>query len=194
MHIYLEPVCPLFWGFNPPKEGLFQSKHGSFGFQVSIHTCTHIRINTNSIYVHIFWLCTNQWLWQSSSGQGIQPPWLCLITGHAVLNKSTRDKAGLSRKMLLGFLFFLGVYRGARSAKPFSREEVLPFCFQQKYSITLKLRRVRPQEKRSNFNGNVDFFPKNKKQQKTQHMCFSLVRFSSDRILGGIVTSCHNSH
>ncbi len=25
--------CPLFWGFNPPKEGLFQSKQGSFGFQ-----------------------------------------------------------------------------------------------------------------------------------------------------------------
>ena len=22
----LEPVCPLFWGFNPPKEGLFLSK------------------------------------------------------------------------------------------------------------------------------------------------------------------------
>ena len=32
--IYLEPVCPLFWEFNPPKEGLFQSKQGSFGFQV----------------------------------------------------------------------------------------------------------------------------------------------------------------
>ena len=26
--IYLEPVCPLFWGLNPPKEGLFQSKQG----------------------------------------------------------------------------------------------------------------------------------------------------------------------
>lgn len=33
-HIYLEPVCSLFWGFNPPKGGLFQSKQGSFGFQV----------------------------------------------------------------------------------------------------------------------------------------------------------------
>ena len=33
-YVYLEPVCPLFWGFNPPKEGLFQSKQGSFGFQV----------------------------------------------------------------------------------------------------------------------------------------------------------------
>ena len=32
--IYLEPICPLFWGFNPPKQGLFQSKQGSFGFQV----------------------------------------------------------------------------------------------------------------------------------------------------------------
>ena len=32
----LEPVCPLFWGFNPPEEGLFQSKQGSFGFQETI--------------------------------------------------------------------------------------------------------------------------------------------------------------
>ena len=31
---YLEPVCPLFWGLNPPKEGPFHSKQGSFGFQV----------------------------------------------------------------------------------------------------------------------------------------------------------------
>ena len=35
--IYLQPVCPLLWGFNPPKEGPFQSKQGSFGFQVYIH-------------------------------------------------------------------------------------------------------------------------------------------------------------
>ena len=31
--IYLEPICPLFLGLNPSKEGLFQSKQGSFGFQ-----------------------------------------------------------------------------------------------------------------------------------------------------------------
>ena len=44
IYIYLEPV----WGLNPPKEGLFQSKQGSFGFQVYIyihkkcvHTCMH---------------------------------------------------------------------------------------------------------------------------------------------------------
>ena len=36
--MYLEPVCPLFWGLNPPKEGPFHSKQGSFGFQVfTIH-------------------------------------------------------------------------------------------------------------------------------------------------------------
>ena len=40
--IYLEPVCPLFWGFNPPKEGLFQSKQGSFGFQVYIYYILYI--------------------------------------------------------------------------------------------------------------------------------------------------------
>jgi len=32
--IYLEPVCPLFRGLDPPKEGPFQSKQGLFGFQV----------------------------------------------------------------------------------------------------------------------------------------------------------------
>ena len=32
--LYLEPVCPLFLGFNPPKDGPLQSKQGSFGFQV----------------------------------------------------------------------------------------------------------------------------------------------------------------
>ena len=26
--------CPLFLGFNPPKDGPLQSKQGSFGFQV----------------------------------------------------------------------------------------------------------------------------------------------------------------
>jgi len=36
IHMYLELVCPLFWGFNPPKQGLFQSKLVSFGFQVRI--------------------------------------------------------------------------------------------------------------------------------------------------------------
>ena len=35
INIYtLEPVCPLFLGSNPSKEGLIQSKQGSFGFQV----------------------------------------------------------------------------------------------------------------------------------------------------------------
>ena len=29
--------CSLFLGFNPPKEGPFQSKQGSFGFYVYIH-------------------------------------------------------------------------------------------------------------------------------------------------------------
>ena len=29
----LEPVCPLFWWLNPPKQDLFQSKQRLFGFQ-----------------------------------------------------------------------------------------------------------------------------------------------------------------
>ena len=33
IYTYLELVCSLFWGlkFNPPKEGLLQSKQGLFG-------------------------------------------------------------------------------------------------------------------------------------------------------------------
>ena len=42
--IYLEPVWPLFWGLNPPKEGLFQSKQGSFGFQVDMHRCSEFTL------------------------------------------------------------------------------------------------------------------------------------------------------
>ncbi len=32
IYSYLELVYPLFWGLNPPKEGPFHSKQGSFGF------------------------------------------------------------------------------------------------------------------------------------------------------------------
>ena len=39
MYVYLEPVCPLFWGLNPPKEGPVHSKQGSFGFQVYSKCC-----------------------------------------------------------------------------------------------------------------------------------------------------------
>ena len=43
IYIYLEPICPPFWWLNPPKQGLFQSKQGSFGFQASyISSFMHI--------------------------------------------------------------------------------------------------------------------------------------------------------
>ena len=49
IYTYLEPVCSLFWWLNPSKQGLFQSKQGSFGFQViwvpiktRIHAATSI--------------------------------------------------------------------------------------------------------------------------------------------------------
>ena len=32
----MQPVCLLFWGLNPPKEGPFHSRQGSFGFQVCV--------------------------------------------------------------------------------------------------------------------------------------------------------------
>ena len=35
--MYLEPVGPVFLGFNRPKDGPLQSKQGSFGFQVCIY-------------------------------------------------------------------------------------------------------------------------------------------------------------
>ena len=38
IYIYLEPVFPLSWGLNPPKEGHFHSKQVSFGFQQYINT------------------------------------------------------------------------------------------------------------------------------------------------------------
>ena len=41
IYIYLDPVCPLCWWFNPPKQGLFHSKQGSFGFQVYIYIYLH---------------------------------------------------------------------------------------------------------------------------------------------------------
>ena len=37
IYIYRKPMCPLFFGFEPFKRELFQSKQGSFGFQVYIY-------------------------------------------------------------------------------------------------------------------------------------------------------------
>ena len=54
-YIYLEPVCPLFWGLNPPKEGPFHSKQGSFGFQVYNYNSWPINVHS----LHIFY--TYKW-------------------------------------------------------------------------------------------------------------------------------------
>ena len=53
IYVYLEPVCPIFWGFNPPKQGLFQSKQGSFGFQVYVYIYTYVYIQSNKMKVHL---------------------------------------------------------------------------------------------------------------------------------------------
>ena len=42
--IYLEPKWPLFLKVNPPEQGLFQSKQGSFGFQIPSLTRCQLRI------------------------------------------------------------------------------------------------------------------------------------------------------
>ena len=39
MHSWNLFVGPIFGGLNPPKQGPFQAKQGSFGFQVSEHFC-----------------------------------------------------------------------------------------------------------------------------------------------------------
>ena len=42
-YVYLEPICPLFLGLNPPKEGTFQSKQWSFW---ALGTCkVRLRLN-----------------------------------------------------------------------------------------------------------------------------------------------------
>ena len=49
IYLYLEPICPLFLGFNPPKQGLFKSKQWSLGLQVYIYnSClkANLRFNT----------------------------------------------------------------------------------------------------------------------------------------------------
>ena len=48
--VHLKPVCPLFWGLNPPKEDLFQSKQGSSkGSRYCLVWC-------------IFWICLGNFL------------------------------------------------------------------------------------------------------------------------------------
>ena len=55
-YIYLELVCPLFWGLNPPKQGLFQSKQGSFGFQAYIHHTLPGTNETKTQKPRTFWV------------------------------------------------------------------------------------------------------------------------------------------
>ena len=43
MSIYLEPKSNSIFEGQPPKQGLFQSKQGLFGFQVFIYIYTSIR-------------------------------------------------------------------------------------------------------------------------------------------------------
>ena len=54
-YIVLEPVCPLFWWLNPPKQGLFQSKQGSFGFQGYM-------LYINGYYSYMFYI-REEWNW-----------------------------------------------------------------------------------------------------------------------------------
>ena len=56
---YLEPVCPLFWGLNHPKEGPFHSKQVSFGFQLFVGI---IVLGINRIYLYYWWLRNVFWV------------------------------------------------------------------------------------------------------------------------------------
>ncbi len=57
--MYLEPVCPLFWWLNPPKQGLFQSKQGSFGFQVYAMTWNVLHRHSFRIKLGPSWRAEN---------------------------------------------------------------------------------------------------------------------------------------
>ena len=50
LYYYLEPVNVLYFGatLNPPKQGLLQSKQGSFGFQVYITKMWLVKFHGNS--------------------------------------------------------------------------------------------------------------------------------------------------
>ena len=52
--IYLEPKWPLFLKVNPPKQGLFQSKQGSFGFQVHLNAGALKLRNSETVMIRGF--------------------------------------------------------------------------------------------------------------------------------------------
>ena len=58
LYTHLEPVCPLFWWLNPPKQCLFQSKQGPFGFQVYIYIYLHTYVCETFlrylVYIYIY--------------------------------------------------------------------------------------------------------------------------------------------
>ena len=62
IYIYLEPKWSLFLKVNPPKQGFFQSKQGSFGFQVYTNMQTYIDIflymPQNDCWLSIFFQST----------------------------------------------------------------------------------------------------------------------------------------
>ena len=73
IYTYLEPVCPLFLAF-PPKQGLFQSKQGSFEFQVF----RYIHVPFEYGFKHHPWLAENE---------DVHPPFLpCDIGGASDLS------------------------------------------------------------------------------------------------------------
>ena len=59
--MYLEPVCPLFLALAPPKQGLFQSKRTSFGFQVYLYIYIQYILIWSSVIPFFFCLAIFQW-------------------------------------------------------------------------------------------------------------------------------------
>ena len=59
--MYLEPVCPLFLALAPPKQGLFQSKRRSFGFQVYLYIYIQYILIWSSVIPFFFRLAIFQW-------------------------------------------------------------------------------------------------------------------------------------
>ena len=70
---YLEPKWPLFLKVNPPKQGLFQPKQGSFGFQVALLSNSNILQNQPPGDLHF---CASVSFERSSTST----PWWCFCS------------------------------------------------------------------------------------------------------------------
>ena len=133
IYMYLEPKWPLFLKVNPPKQGLFQSKPGSFGFQVYIYISdkipqTYPNIASTLIRTETFFFCCGNYfsLGEKNTSQPgrnrFSPKHLCArILGIARLAGTTRSP-GQWKPIVSGVLSFgeKSLRRKMRNSRDFS--------------------------------------------------------------------------